>query len=310
MFIQLFSFTAFASIVYLALSQTRRQFQEKVLEKLQALIQPKSTTEPDTPDIQDRVTHLPRAAQILLDCSAPNMAHLELMDTVPHKVVVQDQVGEILLNEKWCSFKARTFFSNKNTGLVWQAKVNVLPFVSVDVVDTFVDGKGWLEARLLGVVPVASAQGDKIDAGEVVRFLAELAWTPENILLNPEVEFRTISGSEDHSFTASTMVNGHRSTVQFDLVGKTDELLEEFFGLECTALGGRDRMEADGTMRKRPWKGEMSHFKQFDSYLYPTKAEASWVLDDGLVHPCFKCEVKNVFVVDADPNLCLEEYLL
>jgi len=59
----------------------------------------------------------------------------------------------------WRPLTAEETVSVRVPGFVWVADAEMAPLVWARVVDAYVDGKGLLEARLFGSVPVASTFG-------------------------------------------------------------------------------------------------------------------------------------------------------
>lgn len=92
----------------------------------------------------------------------------------------------------WRPFQAEQIMSVRKAGFVWCATVGVAPLVHVQVADAYVRGHGSFEVRLLGSVRLTRAVGPEIDRGELMRYLAELAWVPAALLRNAELRWRDI----------------------------------------------------------------------------------------------------------------------
>jgi hypothetical protein len=92
------------------------------------------------------------------------------------------QVGRFRRAEggRWMPFTAEEHFTTDPPGFVWSTRMRMkpLPFVSIVGRDRYVDGKGSIQMRFLGVVPVADASGPAIDQGSLLRFLNETMWFP------------------------------------------------------------------------------------------------------------------------------------
>ena len=54
-------------------------------------------------------------------------------------------------------------FGTRDPGFVWEATATMAWVVPIRVVDAYA-GKGWLEVRIAGTIPVASATGADSDA--------------------------------------------------------------------------------------------------------------------------------------------------
>src|SRR5207237_5369769 len=108
----------------------------------------------------------------------------------------------------------------------WRARFPILPPISVRVVDRYAGGHALLEARLLGLVPVLHASGQKVAEGEAMRYLAELPWVPHALLVNDELRFRELDA---RTVEVATQVGATRVAVQlaFDASGDLDEVFAE-----------------------------------------------------------------------------------
>jgi hypothetical protein len=136
-------------------------------------------------------------------------------------------------------FNARQRIGTSSAGFVWRAVIG--PLGAITVVDSFVTGRGLLEARLLGVVRVAREDGTAaLNQGEALRYLAELPWNPDAILF-------------DHSLDWA--VDGPR-TIRV-ATGREESRAEITFGLDETGLietaGAALRTFSAG--KKYPWRG-------------------------------------------------------
>ncbi len=70
------------------------------------------------------------------------------------------QRGELRLggvDAPWRPLTATQHFTTRPPGFVWDATIDVFPYLPARVVDLYEQGEGMLRARLFGVVPVASA---------------------------------------------------------------------------------------------------------------------------------------------------------
>ncbi len=83
--------------------------------------------------------------------------------------------GEIKLNE-WLPFQAEQVIWWPQ-GMVWQATVKMkgLPLRGSD---SWLDGKGRMQWRLLGLIPVMQAEGEDISRSAIGRMIGECMWLP------------------------------------------------------------------------------------------------------------------------------------
>ena len=115
----------------------------------------------------------------------------------------------------WLAMEAVQVISPRNAAFAWVARRKKAFVTLLTVVDALVDGKGILEARLFGSIPIAKATGPDVDHAELIRYLAELPWAPDATVFNSTLDWRE---NEDGSITVSCTVDP-RSTVTFLLDG-------------------------------------------------------------------------------------------
>jgi len=90
------------------------------------------------------------------------------------------QVGEIRFapTDPWKHFESDETFDLSGVNFLWNARVRMAPMVPAKVTDGFVEGRGFLTARRLGIVTPARFRGPDTDKGEAMRGLAEQPWRP------------------------------------------------------------------------------------------------------------------------------------
>ena len=85
----------------------------------------------------------------------------------------------------WRPFIAEQVISVHEPGFVWLARMQAAPLLYAHILDCYVGGEGLLEVRLFGSLRLARAAGPQASRGELMRYLAELAWAPHAMLHNP-----------------------------------------------------------------------------------------------------------------------------
>ena len=93
--------------------------------------------------------------------------------------VVQKAEMKLQPDQPFFPIDATQLSATRDPGFIWDAKGTMAGVIPLRVVDSYVAGKGWLEARLIGAIPVANATGAMVSKGEAMRFLAEFTWNPE-----------------------------------------------------------------------------------------------------------------------------------
>jgi hypothetical protein len=95
----------------------------------------------------------------------------------------------------WRPFTAEQAISTHEPGFAWLARMQAAPLASARILDCYVGGEGLLEARLFGSLRLARAAGPQATKGELMRYLAELAWAPHAMLHNPQLSWREIDAT-------------------------------------------------------------------------------------------------------------------
>lgn len=179
------------------------------------------------------------------------------------------QTGEMRLSEKgrWIPFSAIQDFAVQQPGFVWRATFRLAPLITIEVVDSYVNGKGMLEGKLLGSIPLLKAEGVSTDKGELMRYLAELVFCPDALLNNPLLHWREL----DEVTVEVTGEEGPAAVrFNFDQNGNLGQI----------SAVTRPRMVA-GQSIETPWFGTFSDYAMLAGYYIPTFGEVSWLLEDG-----------------------------
>ena len=58
-------------------------------------------------------------------------------------------------------------------GFVWRVRVRMMRIIPIVGRDAYVEGRGRMLIKVASLIPVADAAGDKVDQGEMLRFLGE-----------------------------------------------------------------------------------------------------------------------------------------
>lgn len=166
----------------------------------------------------------------------------------------------------WMSFTARQTIALTECAFKWRARTGPLGLVSVR--DSFENGRGRLNVSALGFIPIARAAGSQdVTRGELMRYLAELAWAPAAILLNRQLRWRVI---DDRRLIVSAEAGGARAEVELTLDGEGR--------IESAFAPDRPRAIEDGFV-PAPWRGRFSDYRQVGTAWIPFAGEVGWVGD-------------------------------
>ena len=176
--------------------------------------------------------------------------------------------------EQWKPFTSMqrvvTASAGSSSGFIWDAKIAMLPGIKVHVVDSYIAGKGLVQAAMLGLFTVADmGGGGEMARGELMRFFAETPWYPTALLPSQGVQWVAVNGTSANA----TIVDGSVTLTllfHFNDAGLIDSVRAE-------ARGGMVGKE----MVMRPWECGLSNYQVRDGMTVPISGEAAWVRPDG-----------------------------
>lgn len=172
--------------------------------------------------------------------------------------------------EQWKPFTSRQRVVTRRPGFLWDAKISMLPGLTVRVVDSYIVGRGLLRATLEGLLTMADIRGEgEIARGEFMRYFAEAAWYPTALLPSQGVRWEAV---DEHSAHA-TIVDGPLT-------------LTLLFRFNAAGLIGSFRAEARGAMVGNkmvmaPWEGQWSNYQTRDGMQVPFTGEVAWMRPEG-----------------------------
>lgn len=206
--------------------------------------------------------HLPELVRSYLERSLPPGAR------VPAAVRVQ-QTGEMRKKPgaRAMPFRATEDFAVDRVAFSWRARFPILGPLALTVVDEFTNGDGQLRVSLLGI-PLQTEKGPETAVGEAMRYLAELAWAPQAIVANRELEWQEI---DNESVEVACRVGATRVAVRWrfnedgDVAGVT--------GMRPFLVGK--------TFVPRRWGGEFGEYATFRGIRAPISGQVWWDLPEG-----------------------------
>jgi hypothetical protein len=172
-------------------------------------------------------------------------------------------------DSSWRPFTATHHVTTDPPGFVWEAWIEIAPFVSARVVDSFVAGEGSLTATVCSAITVADAESTpELDEGELLRYLGEAPWYPTALLPDAGVSWEAL---DDRSARATLSVGATTASLVFHF---GDD------GLVTHVTGERPAQDDDG-FERTPWSGHWWGYEERDGLLVPTAGRAEWNRETG-----------------------------
>ncbi|WP_310394205.1 DUF6544 family protein [Hymenobacter sp.] len=162
------------------------------------------------------------------------------------------------LKKDWMAIEGEQYITADPPGFIWQGTTR--QFVARD---EFVAGRGRLDVRLLGAVPIAGGTGPAYDQGELLRWLVESTWLPTALLPGHHLAWTAIN---DHS-ARLTLTHRGRSVSCLARFNERGEMAE------CEAPRQMD------AATQWPWLARFEQYRRWHGVLIPTVGEASWVVN-------------------------------
>jgi hypothetical protein len=185
--------------------------------------------------------------------------------------------------QQWKPFTSTQQVITQRPGFIWDARVAMMPGISVYVHDAYVGGEGILNASVLGLVSMANLRGfGDIALGELMRFFAEAPWYPTALLPSQGVVWQAV---DDHSAYA-TLTDGDinlKLLFRFNEAGLIDTVLAE----------SRARVVGKTTIHA-PWQGRFWNYATRDGMQVPLDAEVEWLLPDVVATPYFRGHIAEL----------------
>lgn len=168
--------------------------------------------------------------------------------------------------QSWMAFAATQAISTHACEFDWLARLG--PFGMVSARDALEHGEGRLDIMALGVIPIARTERTPaLVRGELMRYLAELAWAPDAILCNAALRWR----AGDASTLAVSAGDGPTaSEITFSLDGE---------GRIAGAYAPDRLHSASAPLMPTPWRGQFSDYRHHKRRWIPFAGEVAWEID-------------------------------
>lgn len=206
---------------------------------------------------EEDIQHLPDVVQRYL--RRANIIGKERIKTVRLK-----QRGGFRLKpeDDFKTMRAEQYFNIETQEFYWKGKVGI-----ITATDKFIGGKGNMTVKLLGLIKVAEMEGEKVDQGELLRFLAEGVWFPSIFV----EDFITWEPIDDSTARATISLQNISVSAIFHFNKKN----------EVSRITAKRYMEKDGEFTLEEWIIQNREYKIFNGVLIPNKSDVIWNLKEG-----------------------------
>jgi len=172
--------------------------------------------------------------------------------------------------ELWRPFSSTQRVITHRPGFDWDARIRMMPGLTVRVHDAYVAGEGILHASLFGLITVMEMRNTpEVAQGELMRFFAESAWYPTALLPSQGVRWEALDDSSAH---ATLEDGGIMLTMLFRF--NSDGSIAS---VRAEARGRASK----GTVIPTPWEGRWSDYQLRGGMRVPIEGEVAWILPEG-----------------------------
>ncbi|MEW6335305.1 MAG: DUF6544 family protein [Thermodesulfobacteriota bacterium] len=214
----------------------------------------------------DDLTGLPAPVQRYLRASLTDGQPVVSAVTMAHRGTFNMRES----GEGWKPFTSTQRVITRRPGFDWDARIAVMPAVTVRVHDAYIAGEGVLQAALYGLVTLVEMRGTpEIAQGELMRFLAEAPWYPTALLPGQGVRWEAVDGT-----SAKATIRDGETTVA--LLFRFDDQ-----GLIASVRAEARGRAVGGAMIPTPWEGRWGGYEVRDGMRVPTEGEVAWLLPGG-----------------------------
>jgi Family of unknown function (DUF6920) len=173
-------------------------------------------------------------------------------------------------DDGWGPFIATQFISAAPPGFVWDARIRMVPMMTVRVRDAYISGQGSMQAKILSVFPVVDERDKaELNTAALQRYLAEAVWIPTSLLPGHGIQWTAV---DNHTARATLTDSGITASVEFRF-NDADEVTSVF-------SPGRYR-EVNGKYGLTPWEGHFRRYEVREGMRIPIEGAVEWHLPDG-----------------------------
>lgn len=175
--------------------------------------------------------------------------------------------ADFFINGAWRQLRATQHFTAAPPQFVWDARIEMMPFVDVRVRDSYIRERGGMRASMLGLYTLTDQAGtSELNQGALQRFLGEAVWLPTALLPSETV---TWSAQDDRSARVSIRDGDTEAGLVFEFEP----------GGVVTSMHGDRYKEDSGRYSLQPWTVACQDYQARDGMLIPLQCEVAWIKD-------------------------------
>ncbi|AFM00682.1 hypothetical protein Desde_2344 [Desulfitobacterium dehalogenans ATCC 51507] len=182
----------------------------------------------------------------------------------------QDINLRLKADQSWMKGQVEQYFRMAEPGFIWYADIQMAPLLHISGRDKYIDGHGHMLIKVLSMVTLANGQGKEMDQGALLRYLAEMMWSP-SAALNDYIHWQEIN---DTSAEATMSYEGVTASGVF-----TFNEQGEVLSFEAERYG-----EFDGEYRLETWACVIQEYQELNGINVPSQGDIIWKLDTGDFH--------------------------
>jgi len=191
------------------------------------------------------------------------------------------QVGEFAMNG-WRPMRATQVHVTSPPAFVWDARIALMPGMSVNVRDSYSPRGAGLLARVQGLYTVASAgPSPQLTEGALQRFLGEAVWFPTALLPSQGVRWAALT---NHSARALLDRGGVTATLDFEFNAEGD--------VTGASTAARWK-ENGGHFTREPWRTQCGAWEWHGGLRIPMECEVAW-MDGQRAVPYWRARISDV----------------
>ncbi len=163
-------------------------------------------------------------------------------------------------NKPWKDIIGEQYFITTTPGFIWKGKIG-----PVAAQDMYITDKGKLMVSLFDTFTIMKSEGEKVDQGELLRWLGESVWFPTNLLPGDQLKWESIND------TSAKLIYDHQGILIYFIVSFNNK--GEIIQLQTERYYNGQNLVT--------WIGNCSEYKKMNGIMIPTVISATWKLDTG-----------------------------